>query len=295
MTDKVDYLDEDPIIPSQKYCVVSVLTPKNFQKSAETENKSTEVFSFTAVSTVTEGEVITLDTHNSLIEEHNKVLREMAALKTELQGMKNKNDDDKKNITMYTFKVRGAYETVDEAQKRIQYLNSIDNNVNIYLAEVGKWCPFEDDPEKAKDSVYKDEELNRLMKGYKENQEKGKQLFEQRKAEMVSKALSDTKEKKEKLKKQDDNDRKKLIAGLQEKIDSDSSTSNTKMEDALKEKEKLLQEKEEKVKEGKKEIDQKKSEIHSKEDKVRKLNDEMAAAKKKYEEHLAKLSSSKAI
>ena len=40
------------------------------------------------------------------------------------------------------------------------------------------------------------------MKGYKENQEKGKQLFEQRKAEMVSKALSDTKEKKEKLKKQ---------------------------------------------------------------------------------------------
>jgi hypothetical protein len=293
MTDKVDYLDEDPIIPSQKYCVVSVLTPKNFKKSAEAENKAADVVSFTGVPTVADGEVVALDTHNNLIEEHNKVLREMAALKTELLGLKQKSDE--KDITMYTFKVRGAYETVDEAQKRIQYLNSIDNNVNIYLAEVGKWCPFEDDPEKAKDSVYKDEELNRLMKGYKENQEKGKQLFEQRKAEMVSKALSDTKEKKEKLKKQDDSDRKKLIAGLQEKIDSDSSTPNTKMEDALKEKEKLLLEKEEKVKDGKKEIDQKKSEIHSKEDKVRKLNDEMAAAKKKYEEHLAKLSSSKAI
>lgn len=293
MTDKVDYLDEDPIIPSQKYCVVSVLTPKNFKKSAEIENKATDVFSFTGLSTVADGEVVSLDTHNSLIDEHNKVLREIAALKTELLGFKQKSDE--KDITMYTFKVRGAYETVDEAQKRIQYLNSIDNNVNIYLAEVGKWCPFEDDPEKAKDSVYKDEELNRLMKGYKENQEKGKQLFEQRKAEMVSKALSDTKEKKEKLKKQDDNDRKKLIAGLQEKIDSDSSTPNTKMEDALKEKEKLLLEKEEKVKDGKKEIDQKKSEIQTKEDKVRKLNDEMAAAKKKYEEHLTKLSSSKAI
>jgi chromosome segregation ATPase len=295
MTDKVDYLDEDPIIPSQKYCVVSVLTPKNFKKSAEVENTATDVFSFTGLIPVADGEVVTLETHNSLIDEHNKLLKEMVALKTELQGIKNKNDDEQKNITMYTFKVRGAYETVDEAQKRIQYLNSIDNNVNIYLAEVGKWCPFDDDPEKAKDSVYKDEELNRLMKGYKENQEKGKQLFEQRKAEMVSKALSDTKEKKEKLKKQDENDRKKLIAGLQEKIDSDSSTPNTKMEDALKEKEKLLQEKEEKVKDGKKEIDQKKSEIHSKEDKVRKLNEEMAAAKKKYEEHLAKLSTSKTV
>ena len=70
---------------------------------------------------------------------------------------------------------------------------------NIYIGEVGKWCPFEDDPEKAKDAVYKDEELNRLMKGYKENQEKAKEHFHQRKAEMVAKALADTKDKKEKF------------------------------------------------------------------------------------------------
>ena len=31
MSDKVDYLDEDPVISSQKYCVISVLTPKNFK------------------------------------------------------------------------------------------------------------------------------------------------------------------------------------------------------------------------------------------------------------------------
>ena len=51
---------------------------------------------------------------------------------------KNFKDIDEKS-SMYTFKVRGAYETVEEAQKRIQFLNSIDPNVNIYLAEVGKW------------------------------------------------------------------------------------------------------------------------------------------------------------
>jgi len=245
MSDKVDYLDEDPVITSQKYCVISVLTPKNFK------------------------------------------------------------DVDEKS-SMYTFKVRGAYETVEEAQKRIQFLNSIDPNVNIYLAEVGKWCPFDDDPEKAKDAVYKDEELNRLMKGYKENQEKAKEHFHQRKAEMVAKALSDTKDKKEKLKAEED-ERKKLLKKVL--VDTPSSDANSKssdvnskssdvnsksvdvkVEETLQEKEKLLKEKETKVLEGKKEIEQKKEEIHNKEDKIRKLNDEMNAAKKKYEEMLAKVS-----
>ena len=35
MSDKVDYLDEDPVIAEQKYCVVSVLTPKKIWVSNE--------------------------------------------------------------------------------------------------------------------------------------------------------------------------------------------------------------------------------------------------------------------
>jgi chromosome segregation ATPase len=210
MSDKVDYLDEDPVISEQKYCVVSVLTPKNFK------------------------------------------------------------DVDEKS-TMYTFKVRGSYSTVEEAQKRIQLLNQLDPNVNIYLAEVGKWCPFEDDPEKAKDAVYKDEELNRLMKGYKENQEKAKELFEVRKADMVAKALADTKDKKEKLKK-----------------DDEEAKAKVQIDESIADKEKEVKEKEEKITEGKKVIEQKKEVIQSKEDKIRKLNEEVTNAKKKYEELMAK-------
>ena len=208
MSDKVDYLDEDPLISSQKYCVVSILTPKNFK------------------------------------------------------------DVDEKT-SMYTFKVRGSYDTQEEAQSRIKFLNSIDPNVNIYLAEVGKWCPFEDNPEKAKDAVYNNEELNRLMKGYKENQEKAKELFEQRKQEMVTKGVAESKEKKEKNKEEE-------------------SLQKLKIEESLKEKEDEVTEKEEKVKEGKKEVEQKKDEIHSREDKIRKLNEEVTLAKKKYEQMLAK-------
>jgi hypothetical protein len=212
MSEKVDYLDEDPVILSQKYCVISVLTPKNF-----------------------------------------------------------KDIDDK--TSMYTFKVRGSYDSVEAAQERIKFLNSIDPNVNIYLAEVGKWCPFEDDPEKAKDAVYKDEELNRLMKGYKENQEKAKQHFEERKSQMVAKALADTKEKKEKL-----------------KIDEEKNVEKEKIqiEETIKEKEDEIKNKEIKVQNDKLVVNQKKTEIQSKEDKIRKVTDEMNAAKKRYEEMLAK-------
>ena len=262
MNDKVDYLDEDPVISSQKYCVVSVLTPKNFKQLVEKEAKILD-------------EVVPADELDAdaivTVEQHNTVLKEVAALKTQLLRFKKEKEFEQSKITMYTFKVRGSYESQEDAQKRISYLNSIDSNVNIYLAEVGKWCPFDDDPEKAKDAVYKDEELNRLMKGYKENQEKGKQLFEQRKAEMVAKALQDTKEKKEKLKKA-------------------SNSEVPKLDDSLNEKEKELKDKEDKMKEGKKEVESKKGEIQSKEDKIRKLNDEMAAAKKRYEEILAKSS-----
>jgi hypothetical protein len=266
MSDKIDYLDEDPVISSQKYCVVSVLTPKNFKQSVELDSK--------ILDEVLPANELPLDA-SITIEQHNNVLKELAGAKTQLLRFKKEKEAEQQKITMYTFKVRGSYDTVEEAQKRITYLNSIDSNVNIYLAEVGKWCPFDDDPEKAKDAVYKDDELNRLMKGYKENQEKGKQLFEQRKADMVAKALQDTKDKKEKLKETDNR------APVKRDI-------NVKMEDTLNEKEQELKDKEEKVKEGKKEVESKKGEIQSKEEKIRKLNDEMAAAKKKYEEMLAK-------
>ena len=123
MTDKQDYLYEDPIISNQKFVCISVLTPKNF----------------------------------------------------------------KEETTMSTLKVRGSYETYEEAKKRADFLRNIDSNINVYVGEVGKWLPFEDNPEHAKDHEYQNEQLNKMMKGYVENQEKAKEFHEQRKNEMIMK------------------------------------------------------------------------------------------------------------
>ena len=108
-----------------------------------------------------------------------------------------------KNLEKYDIrgiKIRGVYATYEEAQERCTYLQAIDPIHNVFIGEIGKWLPFVDDPEKAKDSQYAEAKLQKLMKTYMENQVKAKQLYETRKHEMMMQAMSDgmTKDKKKK-------------------------------------------------------------------------------------------------
>lgn len=107
-----------------------------------------------------------------------------------------KEENRPKDITVCGFKIRGVFATYEEAQQRSIYLRTLDDKFNIYVAEVGKWCPFEDNPDKAKSSEYMNKDLNDLMKSYYNDQEKAKSYHELRKQEMVSKALKEIEEKK---------------------------------------------------------------------------------------------------
>ena len=44
-------------------------------------------------------------------------------------------------------KVRGVYGSEEAAKKRCEHLTSIDPDHNNYIAPVGKWLPWSDDPE----------------------------------------------------------------------------------------------------------------------------------------------------
>jgi hypothetical protein len=101
----------------------------------------------------------------------------------------------KEETTMHTLKVRGSYDSYDDAKKRADFLRNIDPNINVYVGEVGKWLPFEDNPENAKDHDYQNKRLNNMMKGYLENQEKAKEFHEQRKNDMIMRSLKENEEK----------------------------------------------------------------------------------------------------
>jgi hypothetical protein len=81
--------------------------------------------------------------------------------------------------TMRGLKVRGSYSTAEEAAARAKKLQRNDPIHNIYVAEVGKWLPWDPSPNSVKDQEYQNDELNNLMKAYKENEETRDQFYKE--------------------------------------------------------------------------------------------------------------------
>jgi hypothetical protein len=87
-------------------------------------------------------------------------------------------------------KVRGVYDTLAEAQKRSEALKRQDNNkFNIFVAQVGCWCPWSPNPAELEEQEFAETQLNTLMKSYRTNIAQKEAFFEERKDELMKKAL----------------------------------------------------------------------------------------------------------
>jgi hypothetical protein len=91
--------------------------------------------------------------------------------------------------TMRGIKVRGVFATEAEASIRAKRLQKSDPSFNIYLGSVGKWMAWEPDPNKVGESEYANDELNSLMKKYRENEEARDQFFSEQKKQKVQGAV----------------------------------------------------------------------------------------------------------
>jgi hypothetical protein len=90
--------------------------------------------------------------------------------------------------TMRGIKVRGVFSTEAEASARAKRLQKSDPSFNIYLGSVGKWMAWEPDPNKVADQEYANDELNALMKKYRENEESRDQFYTEQKRSRVAAA-----------------------------------------------------------------------------------------------------------
>jgi hypothetical protein len=86
-------------------------------------------------------------------------------------------------------KIRGSYNSKEEAVARSKKLQRSDPVHNIFVAEVGKWLPWDPAPSDVPEQEYAEEQLNTLMKKYKENEE-ARELFERENRETASKKKS---------------------------------------------------------------------------------------------------------
>ena len=72
--------------------------------------------------------------------------------------------------TVRGLKIRGVYSSNAEAVARSKKLQRQDTLHNIFVGEVGKWLPWDPEPADVSEQEYAEEQLNTLMKKYKENE-----------------------------------------------------------------------------------------------------------------------------
>lgn len=92
--------------------------------------------------------------------------------------------------SMRGIKVRGVYDTLEEAKFRSEQLRKKDKKFSIYIAQVGCWCPWSPNPDSIADQEFAETELNTLMKNYQENIDNKTEFFELRKENLKQQALS---------------------------------------------------------------------------------------------------------
>jgi hypothetical protein len=158
-----------------------------------------------------------------------------------------KSDNNAKGI-----KIRGVYNTMEEAKKRCEQIRQFDKVFNVFVGEVGSWLPWDDDPESAEEAVYAEEKLNQLMKSFKEQQVKAKEYNELRKQQQIEQSI------------------KSSQTNVDEKSSSDDTDLNNIIEDNI-----------EDEKEGLKEY---KNEINDKENYIKNISTELEKARKILEE-----------
>jgi len=100
-----------------------------------------------------------------------------------------------KNCSTRGLKIRGVYEHKADADKRAEEIQAFDPDFHVFVGEIGKWLPWDPDPTSVEDQVYKEKEMNDLMKKYKENRVKSAKLEAQRKEDMLRQSAHQEKHK----------------------------------------------------------------------------------------------------
>jgi len=192
-----DYLDQDPPLRGQNFVCMSFLSPEEILKKKEVYffeqflsefSKDMNEF-FDKLSNKYSDEVDVLkmikDRYSYVFNSDNiqdEYLNFVNSRSSELESLFHEKVDFQTSIR--GIKIRGVFDTMKEAEIRSQVLKRMDDKFNVYVAQVGCWCPWSPNPDDITDQEYAETQLNTLMKNYKENQTKKDIFFEERKRDL---------------------------------------------------------------------------------------------------------------
>jgi hypothetical protein len=233
------FLEEDPEVPGQKFCLLSFLSPEKvladknifmfskFVQSYEFASRTKgleaylmetvkgindkldrEVDRLTALDLSGAADIcrgsrirmdVLMDEFQEFVKKNQRELKESNMKESYDEFLyKNKATLEDEFFTKNEFrttvrglKVRGVYGNQGEAVARSKKLQRTDPLHNIYVAEVGKWLPWDPEPADVAEQEYAEEQLNTLMKKYKENEEQ-RESFQREHRERIRKGGAGT-------------------------------------------------------------------------------------------------------
>jgi hypothetical protein len=199
-TTERDYLEQDQPIRNQNFVCLSFISPEELLKKKELYyfEKYVETFSSKSNELLNELETLFPDKQHELRvfkENFDFIFNSSKIQQSYNYFLKDKEEElnkefDKNNsfqTSVRGIKVRGVYDTMQEAEHRSQQLRKQENNkFSIYIAQVGCWCPWYPNPDSIQDQQYSETELNTLMSKYEENIENKDQFFNERKHELMN-------------------------------------------------------------------------------------------------------------
>ena len=101
------------------------------------------------------------------------------------------NDENNFQTNTRGIKVRGSFESQQEAELRCKMLREVDPNHDVYIGQVGVWMPFHPEAYKTGKVEYLEKELNDLMFEKHKNEQVAKVEFEKRVKESKQKAIEE--------------------------------------------------------------------------------------------------------
>ena len=174
MATETDYLDIDPPINGQNYVCLSFVSPEDVIEDRHAFNVSKFLQSIC----------------KSQDMEFDKVMGQYKDFTYKHEDSLQKEFDERNEFktSVRGIKVRGVYQSKQEAEMRAGKLHKSDSNFHVFVGQVGYWLPWNPCADKIEDETFADTQLNELMTKYKENNVNKDIFYEEQKRDKIKAA-----------------------------------------------------------------------------------------------------------
>jgi hypothetical protein len=200
-TKEVDYLDEDKPIRGQNYVCLSFVSPEDVIRNKEIYYLEHYLSKFSKdVVDLFENLILKFPESEEIIKnvrENHEHLFKGVELESDFKFFKQQSSEklEKEYLEMNDFqtsirgiKVRGVFESLKEAQTRAELLRRLGDKFDIFVGQVGVWCPWSPNADDIQEQEYAETQLNTLVKNYRDNMTLRDEFYAKRKDEKISEA-----------------------------------------------------------------------------------------------------------